>query len=100
MIVPKPGVRIAPGSPFPKTMSRVDIGKKSWAMESRRESKMEPLFGSPEGRHTDRTPIECSECGWRGKVMDCYHGYAPIAPDDVEPCDMCPECGGEDLIIE
>ncbi len=62
-------------------------GKKVWSEEMNQES-----------RHTDITPIECSDCGWSGAVSKCYHTYQSVHPDDVEPVDRCPKCDSMNLI--
>jgi hypothetical protein len=46
-----------------------------------------------ESRYTDRSPIVCTECSWKGRVQDCIHGYEQIGEDEVEPMDYCPNCG-------
>lgn len=50
-------------------------------------------------RYDDPTPIQCEDCGWRGKVMDCIHTYyeIPGTEGDVEPADECPDCGSDNL---
>jgi hypothetical protein len=45
-------------------------------------------------RHTDPRIVIC-DCGWSGQLADARHGYAPVPPDDVEPMDYCPRCGGD-----
>ena len=51
-------------------------------------------------RYDDPTMMECEDCKWRGKVMDCKHGYkgSPIRGFDIEPMDYCPRCNSENLI--
>lgn len=48
-------------------------------------------------RRDDPTPVRCLDCGWTGRLMDCYHtyrGYDYGEEADVEPVDRCPTCGG------
>lgn len=51
-----------------------------------------------ESRHIDLTPIRCDDCGWKGRVMDCTHGYAHAWPSNAEPMDFCPKCDSKNLI--
>ena len=53
--------------------------------------------GNITSRYSDPTEIYCPKCGWKGKAMDCTHTYKPVSPDDVEPVDLCPVCGSEEL---
>lgn len=51
-----------------------------------------------EGRHMDQTVVVCidQDCGWKGPISQCQHGYEPITDGDepdVTPCDYCPKCG-------
>jgi predicted Zn-ribbon and HTH transcriptional regulator len=34
-------------------------------------------------------PVVCEECGWHGKVRDCYRGSRYL---------ICPECQGDFVI--
>jgi Zn finger protein HypA/HybF involved in hydrogenase expression len=54
-----------------------------------------------ESRYEDCQHIKCEDCGWTGRVSECYHGYTNPAMEhiDVEPIDMCPECGSDNLTI-
>lgn len=51
-----------------------------------------PRYG---GRHVDPDPVRCELCGWAGMRRWCYHGYASVGDDDVEPEDYCPRCETE-----
>lgn len=45
------------------------------------------------GKRLVRVPciMECDRCDWRGDEV--YHGYEGLPDGDVEPVDVCPNCG-------
>lgn len=54
-----------------------------------------------QNRDNDTTDVECKDCGWRGKALECRHGYVnnPLGiPElDVEPMDYCPKCDSDQV---
>lgn len=50
------------------------------------------------GRQSSPEPYLCEDCGWRGPLRWTVHEYERCGDEDVEPVDLCPACGSEDLV--
>ncbi len=51
-----------------------------------------------DSRYTSKELVACitPDCGWKGFVSECQHGYESISEGDepeMTPCDYCPKCG-------
>ena len=57
-------------------------------------------------RTLDPTLVECEDCGWTGRVMDCIHrteAHGFTMPDGnvdcaLEDVDLCPKCASKNLL--
>lgn len=75
-----------------------DLGSKSIKNKEQFLKDYKAKMKDMSSRYDDPTPVQCSKCGWKGKIKDMFHTYRDDGSgEDVEAVDECPVCGTDDV---